>query len=149
MHLEFLSFLFPNFYRTKKMSWLSSSTIRSYRRMLSWFSLSIYIYIYYMCIPILSCILCARAQSPHFLRSLFNILSCVPLYANNVFTLGDSGCTIFALVGIAFARRTGNTVALCHPNTIILRFGPFGNKTRLFGIFPNFSDFCLLRLMVS
>lgn len=106
-----------NFRRTR-ISRLSSSTVRSYRRMLSWFSLSLYIYIYIICVyryrpvhPLRSRARTSPSPSVPFLIS-FCPPPPTPLYANNVFTLGDSGCTIFALVGIAFARRTGNTVSL-------------------------------------
>lgn len=84
LHSEFLLFLFFSFFffswrqnlrerifAEQEFSRLSSSTVRSYRRMLSWFSLYI---IYYMCIPISSRVPCARAQEPRLSRSLFNIL---------------------------------------------------------------------------
>lgn len=104
-----------NFRRTR-ISRLSSSTVRSYRRMLSWFSLSLYIYIYIICVyryrPVHPLRSRARTSPSPSVPFLISFYPPPPLYANNVFTLGDSGCTIFALVGIAFARRTGNTVSL-------------------------------------
>lgn len=108
---------------------LSLSTVRSHRRMLSWLYIYIYIHIYVYTDIYRPVFLALDAQGS-YLPVPF-LISSYPFYANNVFTSGDSGCTIFALVGIAFARRTGNTVALCHPNTIIPRLGPFGNKAYL------------------
>jgi len=63
----------------------------------------IYIYIIYICVyrHFILCPLRSRARILFIRPILFNILT-FPFYANNVFTLGNSGCTIFALVGIAF-----------------------------------------------